>query len=102
MAARRRAFMGPSEVGLGCSGASLSRWPGVGSAEFDGGVPRRPRTLRTPGSHFLFAAATVMRLAMKEFPSSEPATTMHTSAAATFPNAGPRSRVIDVCGWETS
>lgn len=59
-----------------------------------------PTRERKEGSQDLFAAATVMRPATKEFPSREPATTRQTSIAATMPPAGPIRRVIAVLkGW---
>ncbi len=44
------------------------------------------------GSQFIFAAATVMRPATKEFPRREPATTRQTRKAARMPKTGPRRR----------
>jgi len=57
----------------------------------------RPTRERNEGSQVLFAAATVMRPATKEFPRREPATTKQTRIAATVPPAGPVRRVIAVC-----
>lgn len=59
-------------------------------------APKRPTTAREGGSQFLFAAATAMRLATKEFPSKEPATTRQIRVAATMPNQGPSNLVMAV------
>lgn len=55
-----------------------------------------PSRENTPGSHPLFAAATAMRPATKEFPSREPATTRQISIADIMPKTGPSRRVIAV------
>jgi hypothetical protein len=55
-----------------------------------------PTRERNDGSQDLFAAATVMRPATKEFPRREPATTRQTRIAAMMPPAGPVRRVIAV------
>jgi hypothetical protein len=57
----------------------------------------RPTRERKPGSQDLFAAATVMRPATKEFPRRDPATTRQTRTAAMVPPTGPVRRVIAVC-----
>ena len=69
---------------------------GASDVEVDFEV-NRPTRERNEGSQVLFAAATVIRPATKEFPRRDPATTRHTRIAAMIPPAGPVRRVIAVC-----
>jgi len=60
-------------------------------------MPSLPTTAKKEGSHSFLAAATAIRLATKEFPRSDPATTRQIRLAATSPPVDPRSRDMAVC-----
>lgn len=90
---RSKALSGASDV----DGFEESGWVVLGAA-----APMRPRIASGGGSQFLFAAATAIRPATKEFPSKEPATTRHIRVAAAMPNQGPRSLVMAVLGLSVS
>lgn len=90
---RSRALRGASDV----DGFVDSDWVALGAA-----APMRPTRARGGGSQFLFAAATAIRPATKEFPSKELATTRQIRVAATMPNQGPRSLVMAVLEFSVS
>jgi hypothetical protein len=60
-------------------------------------VPIWPTVPNTAGNHFLFAAATVIRPATKELPSSDPAITRQIRTVAKYAPPLPSRWLIAVC-----
>ena len=92
------ALMGASEAVLSpASSVSVEEGP-----EFERRFqPTRPMIVKKPGIQSFLAAATAMRLATKELPSKEPATTRQTRTAVTMPKPRPKRRVMAVYSHKT-